>query len=274
MSQMEIGVIVRLRDEPEPEIRKVADLNLHSCQICSWDPTVWTQTTGEKLAAALQQHGVKVSSFWAGYTGPMAWNFLEGPGTIGVVPPRYRAERVACLKKAADCAVEWGIGSVTTHAGFIPEDPNDPLYDGTVAALKEIALHCQNLGLEFRFETGQETPVTLLRAIERIGTDNLGINLDPANLILYGKGNPVDALDVFGQYVRELHAKDGLYPTNGSDLGRETPLGEGKVNFPALITGLKERNFSGALTIEREIKEGVQQIADIRRGIELLRSLI
>ena len=129
------------------------------------------------------------------------------------------------------------------------------------------------MGLGFWFETGQETPITLLRTIHDIGTDNLGINLDPANLLMYGKANPVDALDVFGQYVRGVHAKDGEYPTNGRQLGVEKPLGEGRVNFPALLTKLKALGFSGALTIEREIS-GPQQIADIQKAKQMLTALL
>ena len=125
----------------------------------------------------------------------------------------------------------------------------------------------------FRFETGQETPITLLRTIHDIGTDNLGINLDPANLLMYGKANPVDALDVFGQYVRGVHAKDGEYPTNGRQLGVEKPLGEGRVNFPALLAKLKTLGFCGALTIEREIS-GPQQIADIQKAKAMLAALL
>lgn len=269
MVKLTIGVIVRLRTEPEAEIQKVADLGLHSCQVCSWEPEVWTDDAGQRLTAACQKLDVKVSSFWAGYPGPKKWNFTEGPSTIGLVPPQYRAARVAALKQAAEFAAKFKLGSITTHVGFIPEDPADALFVGTVDALREIALRCRELGLEFRFETGQETPVTLLRTIERIGTDNLGINLDPANLILYGKANPVDALDVFGRFVTGVHAKDGLYPTDGNNLGRETPLGEGKVNFPVLVPKLKSLGYTGALTIEREIS-GEKQIEDIKKAIALL----
>ena len=111
-------------------------------------------------------------------------------------------------------------------------------------ALGEIAEYCQKLGLEFWFETGQETPVTLLRTIEDIGLPNLGINLDTANIILYGKGNPVDALDVFGKYVRNLHIKDGVYPQNGHKLGHETPIGQGKVDFEKVIIKIHSAIFS------------------------------
>ena len=146
-------------------------------------------------------------------------------------------------------------------------------FNDVVSAIKIVAEHCKENDQYLLFETGQETPVTLRRTIETVGTGNLGINLDPANLILYGKANPVDALDVFGEFVMGIHAKDGNYPTNGHDLGEEMPLGQGKVNFPALVKKLKEVGYDGALTIEREIS-GEQQIKDIMMAKELLEALI
>ena len=99
------------------------------------------------------------------------------------------------------------------------------------------------------------------------------MNLDPANLLMYGKANPIDALDILGPYVKGVHAKDGEYPTDPRQLGVEKPLGEGRVNFPALIAKLKTFGYSGALTIEREIS-GPQQVEDIKRGMELLKALL
>jgi len=116
---------------------------------------------------------------------------------------------------------------------------------------------------------GEGTPVVLLRTIERVGMDNIGVNLDPANLIMYGKGNPVDALDVIGPYVRNVHVKDGLYPTNGDRLGHEVRVGEGKVNFPAFLSRLSDIGFAGELIIEREIS-GAEQDRDIRDTIRYL----
>ena len=272
MSKLEIGVLVGLGGAEE-EMKKVADLGLRCCQVCSWNPSSWTDDVGRQLTAARKKHGVKVSTFWAGYTGPCAWNFSQGPGTIGLVPPEHREHRVAELKAAGDFAAKFKLPSITTHVGFLPEDPADAKYAGAVEAIAEVARHCDSLGVGFLFETGQETPVTLLRTIERIGLKNLGINLDTANLILYGKGNPVDALDVFGRYVRDLHVKDGLFPTDGEHLGREVPVGEGKVDFPAVITRLKALGYTGPLTIEREIS-GTQQIADIKQAIAFLKKLI
>jgi sugar phosphate isomerase/epimerase len=190
-----------------------------------------------------------------------------------VVPPATRAGRVLEYQRAAEFASRIGTPSITTHVGFVPEDQNDPNYAGTVAALREIGLACQSHGLNFCFETGQETPVTLLRTIEDIGLPNLGINLDPANLIMYGKANPVDALDVFGKWVRDMHAKDGRYPTDGKHLGHEVAIGTGKVDFKALIGGLKQLGFNGRVTIEREIS-GPEQKADILAAIRYLQPLL
>lgn len=273
MGKLNIGVLVPLRAEPEPEIRKVAALGLQSCQVCTWKIDLCTDATGEQLVAACGRHGVTVSTFWAGYSGPAVWNFIEGPATIGLVPEKYRAGRVAELKRAATWAAKYNLPSITTHVGFLPEDPNDPLYIGTVEALREIVSHCHELGIGFWFETGQETPVTLLRTIERIGMDNVGINLDTANVILYGKGNPVDAVEVFGKYVRDLHIKDGCFPTCGDKLGKQTALGKGRVDFRKVVENLKALGYNGPLTLERECSDQAEQMADLKAAINMLEPL-
>ena len=272
MSKLEIGVLVGLVESPADEIRRVAEFGLKSCQVVTWKPELYNDRVGEALLAAAGECGVSVSTLWAGYPGPKVWDFIDGPKTIGLVPPQYRQVRVEALVKAARFAAKFGLGSITTHVGFIPEDPNSPDFAGVVEALRQVVDVCREVGVEFRFETGQETPVTLLRTIERLGRDALGVNLDTGNLILYGKANPLDALDVLGPYVRGVHAKDGLYPTGGTALGREVPLGQGKVGFPRLIGRLKALGYAGARTIEREIS-GPRQVADIRAAIEFLRPL-
>lgn len=152
-----------------------------------------------------------------------------------------------------------------------------PVYEEVLVACKAIVEKCKENGQNFLFETGQETPVTLKRAIQDIekavGKGNVGINLDPANLIMYGKANPVDALEVFGEYVMGIHGKDGKYPTDGHHLGDEVPLGQGKVNYSAFIAKLKEIGYQGDITIEREIS-GEEQKKDIRMAKELLDKLI
>ena len=268
--KLQIGVMTHISTTPEDAMGKIAELGLKSCQFL-WPPNGRPELA-KHLRAAADDAGVTITTLWAALSGPAAWNFTEGPITIGLVPPEFRAERVAELERAAEVAAEIGVQSITTHVGFIPEFPGDPLYLGTLVALKAVAQACQAHGVEFWFETGQETPITVLRTIEDIGTPNMGINLDPANLLMYGKANPVDALDVFGQWVRGVHAKDGEYPTDGRDLGVEKPMGEGRVNFPLLVPKLKSMGYKGHLTIEREIS-GPQQVADIQRAIATLEPL-
>jgi sugar phosphate isomerase/epimerase len=270
---LRLGVIVSFHEEPEKELRKVADFGLPTCQVATWDPALYTDGNGERLRQACADCGVEITTLWTGYPGPQVWDFVDGPATIGFVPPEYREMRVAALVRGAEFARSVGVPSITTHAGFIPENPRDPLYAGTVDALRRIAERCQELGLGFCFETGQETPITLLRVMTDIGTGNLGVNLDPANLLMYGKANPVDALDVLGAYVRGVHAKDGEYPTEPGRLGAEKPLGEGRVGFDRLVPKLKSFGFAGVLTIEREIS-GESQARDIRRAIEVLTPLL
>lgn len=273
MNKLDIGVLVKLTNEPERAIERVTKFGLRSCQVCSWDAGVWTDDVGKRLRTVCDAHDVRISTFWAGYSGPAVWNFIDGPRTIGLVPEEYRATRTGELKQAATFAARFDMPSITTHVGFLPEAPNDPRFNGTVAALKEIVAHCAELGIDFLFETGQETPVTLLRTIEHIGMDNVGINLDTANVILYGKGDPVDSLEVFGTYVKDLHIKDGFFPTCGDNLGRQVPLGEGKVDFTGVISGLKAVGYSGPLTLECECGDSEQQITYIKNAIAMLEPL-
>ena len=272
---MEIGVLVRFKPGTDLD-HEFANLRKHgfsSCQLCSWEPEVWTEENAALIRDLTEKYGVRISAFWCGWEGPKVWNFYDGPLTLGLVPVEYRATRVKNLCDGADFAKLLGVTDVVTHMGFIPEDPNDPMFGGFCVAVRTVAQHLQKNGQYLLFETGQETPVTMLRCFEKVGTDNLGVNLDTANLILYGKANPVDALDVFGKYVRNLHAKDGLYPVNGHDLGKETPVGEGKVDFAALFRKLKELGYDGAITIEREIN-GDQQLADILSSREYMNKLL
>jgi len=244
-----------------------------SCQLVSWQPNIWTEENARSLSTMIDQYGITVSAFWAGWEGPNVWNFYQGPLTLGLVPPEFRYARMKNLCDGADFAKALGVTDVVTHMGFIPENPNDPTFPALCAAIEYVAKHLKNNDQYLLFETGQETPVTVLRCFEAVGMDNLGVNLDTANLIQYGKANPVDALDVFGKYVRNLHAKDGVYPTCGGELGKETKLGEGKVDFKALFRRLHELGYDGYVTIEREI-DGEQQLKDILESRDYLKKII
>ncbi len=270
---MRLGVLVGLTEDVRDEFKKLREMGFGCCQLCCWNVKLFTDEMASKVRGAAEEFDIEITAFWCGWSGDAIWDFQYGPSTLGLVPVTYRYARIQELKSGSDFAKKLGVTDVITHVGFLPENPNTTEFTEVVCAIREVASYCKKNDQYFLFETGQETPVTLLRTIEAVGTGNLGINLDPANLIMYGKGNPVDALDVFGKYVRNIHGKDGCYPTDGNHLGAETPIGEGKVNYPAFISKLKGIGYSGPITIEREIS-GEKQISDIKKAKTLLEALM
>jgi L-ribulose-5-phosphate 3-epimerase len=267
-----LGVVVKIDagGSSEATIKHVHDLGLPTCQIFYEHLSVDEVTP---LLQALSKYGIEISAVSEHNPGPRSFDFLQGPLTIGIIPPEYRRARIDALKLAADFAHACNIPSIHTHLGFIPEDPNDPKYPVAITAINEVAQHCKDQGIMLLCETGEETPITMLRMIQDVRTGNIFVNLDTANLILYGKGNPVDAMDVFGHLVRGVHAKDGQFPTDPRNLGEEVPIGTGKVDFPVLFKRLKEVNYTGAITIEREIS-GPRQVTDILESKVYLQNLI
>ena len=271
---MKIGVLVVYQKgiDLKKKLAEVRSYGMECCQISCWDPTAYTDELAEQINQAVKETGVEVSTLWAGWSGPKEWNFTGGPMTLGLVPPAYRMQRAEELIRAAEFAAKIGVTRVATHVGFLPENMNDPEYLGVVAILRHVIGKFKALGINFLFETGQETPVTLLRVIEEIGMDNVGINMDTANLILYGKANSADAITVFGKYVMDTHIKDGFYPTDGKRLGKEVKVGEGLANIPEVVKRLNEAGYKGNYIIEREI-EGEQQVKDILETVNFLRKI-
>ena len=268
--KLRLGMFVGVGKDAEPAIRQVHDLGFSGCEVYTDEVDL---ESADRLRAALERYQVVASAVSSLGPGPMVWDFYQGPVTIGVVPRQWRRQRVDHFKRASDYAKRADIPAFDTHCGFIPENPNDPLYKETIEALKEVVSYCRSNEQTFLYHAGQETPVTLLRAIEDVGLENQGVCLDTANPIMYDTGHPVDALDVYAKYLRAVNPKDALYPTNPKDLGKEVPIGEGKVGFPRFIRRLKELGYSGPLNIEREIS-GPQQIADIKKARAYLERLI
>lgn len=243
------------------------------CQLVSWIPQKWNDEEAAKIKAACEKHGVVITAFWCGWEGPCVWNFYEGQTTLGLVPPEFREMRIKNLCDGADFALKLGVTDVVSHMGFIPENPGDPLYAGFIESVRKVAEHLKANGQNLLFETGQETPVAMLRAFEDIAMDNLGVNFDTGNVILYGKANPVDALDVIGKHIKNIHAKDGLYPTDGKNLGEEVKIGTGKANIPEFLRKIHSMGYDGPVIIEREIS-GEQQNIDILEAKALIESVI
>ena len=162
-----IGVLFALRSDTDilEEFKKIKSLGCECCQVNVWDTALYTDENAEKIINAAKETEIEISTLWAGWSGPKEWNFTGGPMTLGIVPPEYRMKRTEEILMGADFAVKIGAPRIATHAGFLPENINDPNYYGIIATLRQIGTECKKRGLAFLFETGQETPVTLLRVI-------------------------------------------------------------------------------------------------------------
>jgi L-ribulose-5-phosphate 3-epimerase len=266
LKPMALGLIINPFGAPDKVIGHVRELGLSNCflSLDSYLGGGLTPQLAAQFRTLLDRNEIVVTAVEVVGPPPLVWDFLHGPSTIGLVPAATRAARIDALRQASDFAKMLGVNQVQTHCGFIPEDPADPKYQPAVEAIRTVAQHCHDNGQYFLMETGQETPTTMSRAIRDVAMPNLGVGLDTANLILYGKANPVDAADIIGPHVRSVHAKDGRWPTDPSKLGEEVLIGKGLVDFKQVFTKLHRLGYTGAITIERETS-GPQQIEDVRQ---------
>ncbi len=258
-----VGLLISPSPDPEAAISRVKQLGMNNCFL-SLDAYIgkYTPALAEEFNGLLNKYGI-IATTAEVVPGHNVWNFMEGPSTIGLVPRANRAAKIDALKQTSDFAKRLGIQQIQTHCGFIPEDPKDPLYEEAVLAIREVTQHCAENGQNFLMETGQETPTTISRTIQDVDQPNLGVGLDTANLILYGKANPVDAAKIIGSHVKAIHAKDGKWPTDPMKLGQEVLIGTGDVDFAKVFAILRSKGYAGAVTIERET-HGPKQIADVK----------
>jgi L-ribulose-5-phosphate 3-epimerase len=274
LKPMEIGLLISPFGAPEATIKRVHDMGFSNCFL-SLDGYInkFTPDAAKQIGDLLAKYDLVATTVEVVGPQPLVWDFLQGPSTIGLVPPKTRAARIDALRQVSDFAKLLGIEQVQTHCGFIPEDPADALYPGAVEAIKTVAQHCHGNGQYFLMETGQETPTAMSRMIRDVNMENLTVGLDTANLILYGKANPVDAVDILGTHVRSVHAKDGKWPTDPSKLGEEVLIGKGLVDFKTVFTKLHKLGYTGAVTIERETS-GPQQIEDVKNEKKYLERIL
>jgi len=262
LKPMALGVVISPYGAPEENLRQVHEWGFPVFLSMDKYLGTFTPALANQYRDLLAKYQLTATTIEVVGPPPLEWNFIHGPSTIGVVPPGTRAARIDALRQASDFAKLVGIPQVQTHCGFIPENPGDPLYPQTVEAIRAVAKHCQANGQDFLMETGQETPTTMSRAIHDVAMPNLGVGLDTANLLLYGKANPVDAIDILGPHIRSVHAKDGRWPTDPYKFGEEALIGKGLVDFRAVFTKLHRLGYTGAVSIERETS-GPQRLADI-----------
>ena len=249
-----IGVIQYDLSDIDKSFQDLRNQGFGSCEI-NYGANKLTKAFAEEVKAASQKYNIKVTTL-VGVPGKNnTWNFTKGPSTIGLVPEEGRAEKIQKYHEMIDFCAWAGIPAMHSHFGFIPEDCASTQYKDFIRVMQDLANYAKERGVMIYFETGQETPITLIRAIKDIGTGNVFVNCDLANLLMYGKANSLDAVKLFGPLIKEFHAKDGKYPdpNNPYELGAEVPIPTGDVNFPAVIQELKRQGYEGAITIECEL---------------------
>jgi sugar phosphate isomerase/epimerase len=274
VGELEIGVMFWAGSNALETLKRVKALGVQCGQLgISGEHAIGGYTQG--WLDALRIERFTVATVVASYTGESYADFPAVIRTVGFAPPATRAERIARTKYVADFASQLSVNSLACHVGFVPEDHADPAYQDMVQVVREICDHCAGLHQTFAMETGQEPPAVMLRFLKDVERQNLKINFDPANLIMYGTGDPLEALDLLAPYIVSVHCKDGDYPPvdQPKALGTEQPLGQGSVNIPAFIEKLKRVGYRGILSIEREEPDGEKREADIRAAVSLLKGL-
>jgi sugar phosphate isomerase/epimerase len=249
---------------------KVPTIQLHAPQ-----PQSRTIESATRFASQLRAMNVELTCVFGGFAGESYADIPTVVRTVGLVPLATRAARFREMCEIANFARQLDCRVVGLHLGFVPEDHKDEAYPGIVEITRQLCDHCDKLGQSVHLETGQETADGLLQFIESVGKSNLKINFDPANMILYGTGEPLEALRKVGQYVGSVHCKDGTWSDQpGKTWGCEVPLGEGDVNMRKYLETLRDIGYLGPLTIEREIpEEPERQLREIGGAVNLLSTL-
>lgn len=269
---MPIGTVVGGED-PLTSLEEVRSLGLLTCQMSVPSGQWRSKERMELIKKTAKEKEIEITSLICGFEGESYRDIPTIKRTVGLVNPAMRGKRVLKVFSYSDIAAELRVEVIQAHIGFIPEDRNDPDYKGLVLALQKIADYCKENNQSVSLETGQERALVLSKFIEDVNRLNLGVNFDPANMLLYDADDPVKALDVLGKYVIGVHCKDGKRPERKGELGKEYPLGGGDVGIEKFIDKLRKIGYTGPLTIEREIS-GEKQIRDILEAKELLQKLV
>ena len=274
LRDLEIGVMFWAGRDPLETVREVKGLGVRCGQLgIPGDFDLAGAADGWK--AAIEAEDFTLVTVFAAYAGEGYADIPTVQRTVGFIPPATREEREARTLEVSDFAAALGVGSIAMHVGFVPEDTSDPDYVAVRGMVRRVCDHAAKYNQTFALETGQEPAQALLEFFKDVNRSNLAINFDPANMILYGTGDPIEALGVLAAHVVSVHAKDGDWPPTGiaDALGAEQPLGQGSVGMERFVAKLKEIGYTGAMNIEREVADHQQRLRDIRMGVELLERL-
>lgn len=275
MSDWDIGVFASIDAGLGVKLEVASDLKIPTIQLHAPHRSSRTPEQAEKFIARLEAFDIQLTAVFGGFDGESYADIPTVERTVGLVPVETRAARLQEMKEISDFARLLGCEVIALHLGFVPHDTTSASYQEVIEVTRQLCDHATRNDQAVHLETGQETADGLLAFLTNVQRNNLFINFDPANMILYGTGEPIEALKKVGKYVRSVHCKDALWSDQpGVTWGREVALGEGQVNFEAYLTALRDIGYRGPLTIEREIpQEPERQKAEIGNAARLLTDL-
>ncbi|MDQ1473307.1 MAG: hypothetical protein QOJ99_4787 [Bryobacterales bacterium] len=273
LERFETGVMFWAGRDPMETLTEMNDLGVRCGQLGI--PGDLDLACGRLWQSALRQTGFIVTTVFAAFRGESYADKPTVRDTVGFIPPSTRAEREKRTCEVSDFAAEIGAPAIATHIGCVPEDPQHPDHTGVREMVVRICDYAAAKGQRFALETGQESAPVLLEFIREVNRSNLGINFDPANMILYGTGDPVEALAILGGKVFSVHCKDGDWPPSDQPeaLGSEKALGTGSVGMERFLRQLVKIGYQGPLAVERETHDPAERLRDIQSGILLLNRL-
>jgi len=257
-----------------PELKRLmGQLKIDVVQIACGDPHHADWEEGEELPRAARAAGLRITGAMLGFPGEDYTTPQTIQKTGGFGNPATRAERLERFGWALQRTLDLGVSDLMLHAGFLPEPkaPDRKPFLDTLARVSDLA---KRKGVTVAFETGQETADLLRRTLDDLKCPNLKVNFDPANMLLYDKGDPLRAVEILGPDIRSVHVKDANRPTTPGVWGEEVPLGKGQVNIPQFVRTLKNVGYRGPLAIEREVGNQAQRLADIAHGIRFLKECL
>lgn len=277
MPPWQIGVFASVDAGLGVHLDVAKELGIPTVQVHSPHAGSRTQAAADKFLGQCKDAGITITCVFGGFDGESYANIPTTAETVGLVPESTRAARAKEMKEISDFTKTLGCDTVGMHIGFVPADRNGASYKGLIEVTRDLLDHVAKNGQKLHLETGQESADHLLEFIHDVNRSNLFINFDPANMILYGTGNPIEALKKVGHLVRSVHCKDAKWaaePVRGKEWGSEVALGEGDVGMETYLRTLKEIGYQGPLTIEREIAhDRERQRRDIGTAAALLQRL-
>jgi sugar phosphate isomerase/epimerase len=255
-----------------PELRRLLDrLGINVVQIACGDPHHAAWEEGDRMPEAARAAGFQMTGAMLGFPGEDYTTPQTIQKTGGFGDPALRPERLERFQWALDRTRALGLSDLMLHAGFLPEPgtPDRKPFLDTLARVSDLA---RGKGVTVAFETGQETADLLRLTLDELRCPNLKVNFDPANMLLYDKGDPIRAVEILGPDIRSVHVKDAIRTKVPGTWGEEVPLGQGQVNIRKFVETLKKVGYRGPLCIEREVGNQEQRLADVAHGIRYLQT--